>query len=81
MTATAYALTITPADGTPTTHAPEPLAELFDQITAHMTEHLGTLPPANLPGSLAYRLANTAPGTDVYDPATGATLRLDPASH
>lgn len=79
-TTTAVVLTITHPDAPATVHTPQPTAELFDQITAYMSERLGAHPPVNLPGSLAYSLANAPLGTDIYDPATGATFRLDPAA-
>ncbi|MFI0967137.1 hypothetical protein ACH4S8_37985 [Streptomyces sp. NPDC021080] len=77
----AYVLTIRPADGEPVVHAPAPVAELLDLITAYMTEHFGALPPVNLPGSLAHSLADAVPGTEIYDAATGATFRLEAFTH
>lgn len=67
------------AYGKAVVHAPAPMAETFDQVSAFMTEHFGSLGPVNLPGSLAYQLVNTPTGTAVYDPATSCTFRIDPA--
>lgn len=61
------------------TMPPQPMTETFDQVSAFMAEHFRSSIPVNLPGSLAYLLVNTAVGTNVYDPATGATFRLDHA--
>jgi len=57
---------------------PQPEAEVFDQVSTIMTEHFSTMPAINLPGSLAYLIANTPTSTDIYDPVTGFTFRLDP---
>jgi hypothetical protein len=57
----------------------ESLADTFDTLRNVMADKTGTLPPINLPGSLAYLLTSTDTGTDTYDPVTGYTFRLDHA--
>lgn len=64
--------------GKATVNEPEPLTEVFDQVQKVHTEFFGKMPATRVTGSVAYRLAHST-GTDVHDPATGITFRLDHA--
>jgi hypothetical protein len=66
------------AFGKATVLEPDSKAEVFDQVSAFMTEHFGSMGPVNVVGSLAHKLATAPTGTIIHDPSTGADFRIDP---